>query len=114
MTKRGDNNLYVQEGDVKSRNGGEYEGIVECDGGGFILQRIPSGALLSLGLGTGRTDYIRVAVVPDPCGEGEQTNKAYIERGKDDHTFRLDTRSAQVCSRLFDKIDWDAVGRQNQ
>jgi hypothetical protein len=34
MTKRGDNNLYVQEGYVLNSDG-EYQGRVECDGGGF-------------------------------------------------------------------------------
>ena len=44
----------------------------------------------------------------------QSTNSVEIERGKDDHTFRLDAASKQVCSRLFDKIDWEAVGKQNQ
>jgi hypothetical protein len=48
-----------------------------------------------------------MAVVPDPCGESDRT--VYIERGKDDDTFRLNAVSTQVCSRLFDKIDWDAI-----
>ena len=113
MTKRGDNKLYVQEGSVKNSDG-KYRGVVECDGGGFILQKAPSGVLLSIGL-QDSAGYIRMAAVPDPCGESDRINKSVdIERGKDDDTFRLDAVSTQVCSRLFDKIDWDAVGRQNQ
>ena len=113
MTKRGDNNLYVQLGPVENRNG-QYQGVVECDGGGFVLQKNPSGVLLSIGLGPGRSEGIRMAVVPDPCGESDRINNSVdIKRGKDDHTFRLDAVSTKVCSRLFDKIDWDAVGRQN-
>ena len=111
MTRRADNNLYVQEGYVENRDG-KYRGVVECDGGGFVLRMAPSGVFLSIGLGAG---YIRMAVVPDPCGESERINNSVdIERGKDDHTFRLDAASTKVCSRLFDKIDWDAVGTQNQ
>jgi hypothetical protein len=114
MTMRGNNNLYVQMGFVKNRDT-KYEGVVECDGGGFILQKIPSGVLLSIGLGPGYNQSIRMAVVPDPCGEsGRINNSVDIERGKDDHTFRLDAVSSRVCSRLFGGIDWDAVGRQNQ
>lgn len=113
MTKRGDNNLYVQEGFVEN-NGGQYRGIVECDGGGFVLQKTPGGMLLSIGLGQGFKQSIRMAVVPDPCGEsGNATNSVELERGKDDHTFRLDAASKQVCSRLSDKIDWEAIGKQN-
>jgi hypothetical protein len=112
-TKRGDNNLYVQEGYVENRDG-KYRGVVECDGGGFILRKAPSGVLLSIGLGAGNQS-IRMAIVPDPCGESDRINNSVdIERGKDDDTFRLDAVSTQVCSRLFDKIDWEAVGRQNQ
>jgi hypothetical protein len=114
MTRRGDNNLYVQEGYVENGDG-KYRGVVECDGGGFILQKAPSGVLLSIGLGVGYNQSIRMAVVPDPCGEsGRINNSVNIERGKDDHTFSLDAVSTQVCSRLFGRIDWDAVGRQNQ
>ena len=113
MTKRGDNNLYVQEGFVEN-NGGQYRGIVECDGGGFVLQKTPGGMLLCIGLGQGFKQSIRMAVVPDPCGEsGNATNSVELERGKDDHTFRLDAASKQVCSRLSDKIDWEAIGKQN-
>lgn len=114
MTKRGDNNLYVQLGGVENRDG-QYRGVVACDGGGFVLQKIPSGALLSIGLGPGGSQGIRMAVVPDPCGESDRINNSVnIDRGKDDRTFRLDAVSPKVCSRLFDKIDWDAVGKQNQ
>jgi hypothetical protein len=114
MTMRGNKNLYVQMGYVKNSDG-KYQGVVECDGGGFILQKIPSGVLLSIGLGPGYNQSIRMAIVPDPCGEsGRINNSVGVERGKDDHTFRLDAVSAQVCSRLFGRIDWDAVGRQNQ
>jgi hypothetical protein len=110
MTKRGDNSLYVQEGYVQNWEG-KYRGMVECDGGGFILRRVPSGVLLSIGLGAGYAQKgIRMAVVPDPCGESDKS--VDIERGKDDDTFRLNAVSTRVCSRLFDKIDWDAVGRQ--
>lgn len=114
MTKRGDNNLYVQEGYVENKNG-KYRGVVECDGGGFILRKFPSGVLLSIGLGIGYNQSIRMTVVPDPCGESDRINNSVdIDGGKDDHTFRLDSVSTQVCSRLFDKIDWGAVGRRNQ
>jgi hypothetical protein len=114
MTRRGDNNLYVQGGYVENRDG-KYQGVVECDGGGFVLRMAPSGVFLSIGLGAGYRQSIRMAVVPDPCGESDRINNSVdIERGKDDHTFRLDAASTKVCSRLFDKIDWDAVGRQNQ
>jgi hypothetical protein len=114
MTKRGDNNLYVQEGYVENRDG-KYWGVVECDGGGFILQKAPSGVLLSIGLGAGYNQSIRMAIVPDPCGESDRINNSIdIKKGKDDHTFRLDAASSQVCSRLFDKIDWDAVEKTNQ
>ena len=114
MTKRGDNNLYVQEGYVENREG-KYRGVVECDGGGFMLRKAPSGVLLSIGLGAGYRQSIRMSIVSDPCGESDRINNSVdIERGKDDDTFRLDAVSTQVCSRLFDKIDWDAVGRQNQ
>lgn len=114
MTKRGDNNLYVQEGIIENRDG-RYQGVVECDGGGFVLQKDPSGVLLSIGLGPGGSQGIRMAVVPDPCGESDRINNLVnIDRGKDDHTFRLDAVPTKVCTRLFDKIDWDAVGRQNQ
>jgi hypothetical protein len=114
MTKRGNNNLYVQVGYVKNRDG-EYQGLVECDGGGFILRKAPSGVLLSIGLGPGYSQSIRMAVVPDPCGESDRVNNSIdIESGKDDHTFRLDAVSTDVCSRLFDKIDWNAVGKQNR
>ena len=108
MTKRGDDKLYVQEGYVE-KDGAGYKGVVECDGGGFGLRKAPSGLLLSL-------ERIRVAVVPDPCGEGDQsiTQSIDIEKGKDDGTFRLDVAPTQVCSRLFDKIDWNAVGNTNQ
>ena len=55
--------------------------------------------------------FIRMSIVPDPCGESDRPNNSIeIERGKDDHTFRLDAAPNQVCSRLFDKIDWEAVG----
>jgi hypothetical protein len=104
MTKRGNNSLYVQQGSVEIRDG-KYRGMVECDGGGFILRKVPSGVLLSIGLGAGYLQSIRMAVVPGPCGD----NSEYIERGKDDDTFRLNAVSTQVCSRLFDKIDWNAV-----
>jgi hypothetical protein len=112
LTKRGTKNLLVQEGYVTTDN----RGMVECDGGGFILHKISSsGVLLSIGLGAGYNQSIRMAVVPDPCGEsGRIDNSVDIERGKDDHTFRLDAVSNQVCSRLFGKIDWNAVGKQNQ
>lgn len=114
MTRRGDNNLYVQAGYVENRDG-TYRGVVECDGGGFTLRQIPSGVLLSIGLGAGYRQSIRMTVVPDPCGESAQFNNSVdIERGKDDNTFRLDAVSNQVCARLFDKIDWNAVGSQNQ
>jgi hypothetical protein len=114
MTKRGDNNLYVQEGYVEY-SGGKYRGVVECDGGGFLLRKIPSGVLLSIGLGAGFSQYIRMAIVPDPCGaSGQIANSIDIESGKDDRTFRLDVLSTRVCSRLFDKIDWNSVGKQNQ
>jgi hypothetical protein len=114
MTKRGDNNLYVQLGPVENRDG-QYRGVVECDGGGFVLQKDRSGVLLSIGLGPGHSQGIRMAVVPDPCGESDRINNSVrIDRGKDDHAFRLDAVSTKVCSRLFDKIDWNAVGRQNQ
>jgi hypothetical protein len=114
MTMRGSNGLYVQEGYVEERDG-EYRGIVECDGGGFVLRKFQSGMLLSIGLGLGWKQSIRMVVGPDPCGEsGVANNSIDVERGKDDHIFRLDSTAKQVCSRLFDKIDWDAVGRQNQ
>jgi hypothetical protein len=104
----------VQEGYVENRNG-QLRGLVECDGGGFILRDAPSGVLLSVGLGPGWRQSIRMAVVPDPCGESDRIGDSIdLERGKDDHTFRLDTAAVQVCSRLFNKIDWNAVGRQNQ
>jgi hypothetical protein len=113
LTKGGDKNLHVQLGYVENSNG-EYRGVVECDGGGFLLRNTPSGLLLSMGLGPGN-HRIRMTVVPDPCGEsGRINNSIDIEGGKDDHTFRLDASPIQVCSRLFSKIDWDAVGRQNQ
>jgi hypothetical protein len=68
MTMRGSNSLYVQEGYVEERDA-EYRGIVECDGGGFVLRKIASGMLLSIGLGPGWRQSIRMAVIPDPCGE---------------------------------------------
>lgn len=109
MTKRGDNNLYVQEGYVENRNE-KYRGVVECDGGGFLLQKISSGALLSIGLGPGYSQSIRMAIVPDPCGEsGRVNNSVEIGQGKDDRTFRLNAAPTNVCSQLFDKIDWKAV-----
>jgi hypothetical protein len=52
MTMRGINSLYVQEGYVEERDG-EYQGIVECDGGGFVLRKFQSGMFLSIGLGPG-------------------------------------------------------------
>ena len=54
---------YVQEGFVDN-SGGEYRGVVECDGGGFVLQKIPSGMLLTIGLGTGYKQTIRMAMCP--------------------------------------------------
>ena len=114
MTKRGDNNLYVQEGYVE-KNEGALRGIVECDGGGFRLQKDASGVLLSIGLWPGNDSRIRMAIVPDPCGEGGRiSNSIDVVRGKDDDTFRLYAVSTNVCYRLFDKIDWGAVGKVNQ
>ena len=82
MTKRGDNHLYAQEGYVDESG---VRGIVECDGGGFRLQKIPSGMLLSL------DQRIQMARVDDQCGESDQPNSYIdVERGKDDHTFQLD------------------------
>jgi hypothetical protein len=42
-----------------------------------------------------------------PNGEGKAPEK-------DDDTFRLDAVSTKVWSRMFDKIDRDAVGKQGQ
>jgi hypothetical protein len=42
MTKRGDNNLYFQEGYVENKDGA-YRGVVECDGGVFVLRTASSG-----------------------------------------------------------------------
>ena len=76
-----------------------------------LATKIPSGMMLSIGLGPGFKQSIRMSIVPDPCGESDRPNNSTeIERGKDDHTFRLDAAPNQVCSRLFDKIDWEAVG----
>jgi hypothetical protein len=114
MTKRGSNKIYVQVGNVENRDG-IYRGVVECDGGGFRLRKDSSGLLLSIGLGLGNSQGIRMAVVPDPCGESSRINNSEdVVRGKDDDTFRLYAVSTNVCSRLFDKIDWDAVGKMNQ
>lgn len=114
VTKRGDNNLYVQEGFVEESNG-QYRGVVECDGGGFTLSRTGSGVLLSIGLGAGYKQSMRMAIIPDPCGESDKVdNSTEIEPGKDDRTFRLDVVPDRVCHQLFDKLDWDAVGRQNR
>jgi len=86
----------------------QLRGIVDCDGGGFTLRNTPSGILLSL-------EGIRMAIVPEPRGEtGRIDNTVDIGKGKDDDTFRSDAVSTLVCSRLFDKIDWNAVGNQNQ
>jgi hypothetical protein len=107
ITKRGDNNLYVQEGYV-GNDDGEFRGVVECDGGGFTLRKSQTGVFLSI-------ESIRMAIVPDPCGESDRINNSTdIKRGRDDHIFRLESAPAQVCSRLFDKIDWDSVDKQNQ
>jgi hypothetical protein len=110
MRKRGSDTVYVQEGYVQKSTDRQLMGVVECDGGGFTLDKVPSGVLLSLGdLG------IRMAVVPDPCGESDRPNNStYIERGKDDGTFRLDAVSSRACSRVFDQIDWDAVAKHNE
>jgi len=87
MTKRGDNHLYAQEGYIDESG---VRGIVECDGGGFRLQKIPSGMLLSIDEG------IRMARVDDPCGESDRPNaSSWFERGKDDHTFQLDKRKSK-------------------
>jgi hypothetical protein len=87
VTKRGDNNLYVQEGFGKISDG-KYNGVVECDGGGFILQKEPSGVLVSIGLGPGSNEGIQMAVLPGPCGEGDQNNSTVdLKKGKDDDTF---------------------------
>jgi hypothetical protein len=110
MRKRGSDTVYVQEGYVQKSTDRQLVGVVECDGGGFRLDKVPSGILLALGdLG------IRMAVVPDPCGESDRANNStYIERGKDDGTFRLDAVSSRACSRAFDQIDWDAVAKHNE
>lgn len=114
MKKRGSSNIYVQEGSVEDRDG-KQQGIVECDGGGFILQKNPSGVLLSIGLGKGFEERIRMSIVPDPCGYSDRVNNSVeIEGGKDDRTFRLYAVPNQFCSSVFGKIDWEAVGRQNQ
>jgi hypothetical protein len=114
LTQRGNNKLYVQLGDVENRNG-EYRGIVECDGGGFRLEFTPPSALLSIGLGKGYSQTLRMAVVPDPCGESQLVdNSVAIESGKDDDTFRLDAASNRVCRAVFDSVNWNAVSQQNQ
>ena len=110
IRKRGSDTVYVQEGYIQESTDRKLMGIVECDGGGFILHKIPSGMLLSIG-----DQGTRMAVVPDPCGESDRVNNStYIERGKDDGTFRLDGVSIQACSRAFDQIDWDAVAKHNE
>ena len=88
LTQRGSNKLYVQEGDLL-KNGAGYTGQVECDGGGVALQQMrTTGALMYLGHPNGGK-YLRVAVMPDPCGEGDQriTQSIDIVPGTDDVTF---------------------------
>jgi hypothetical protein len=86
MRKRGSDTVYVQEGYVQKSTDRQLMGAVECGGGGFTLDKVPSGIPLSPGdLG------IRMPVVPDPCGESDRANNStYIERGKDDGTFPLE------------------------
>ena len=99
MTRRGNNNLYVQEGYVEEKDG-NYRGVVECDGGGIRLRRDPSGAIVSIGFGDGYGERIRMSVAPDPCGDGDSNKETIdIERGKDDGTFRLDAVPVHFCSR---------------
>lgn len=110
IRKRGSNTVYVQEGYVQESTDRKLTGIVECDGGGFMLQEVSSGMLLSIS-----DQGVRMAIVPDPCGESDRLNNStYVERGKDDRTFRLDAVSSQACSRAFNQIDWDAVAKQNE
>ncbi len=113
-TKRGDGNLYVQTGFVE-KSDGEYRGVVDCDGGGFTLRKTPTGALLSIGLGDGYKQSIRMATIPDPCGDGGNgENSMEFERGRDDRTVLLNIAPDRVCRQLFDNIDWAPIGLQNR
>jgi hypothetical protein len=114
LTQRGSNKLYVQEGDLL-KDGAGYTGQVECDGGGFALHPRDTGALMSLGRPNGGK-YLRVAVVPDPCGESDQsiTQSTTIVPGTDDAAFLLNATPLQVCTRVLGRIDWDAVGQTNE
>ncbi len=115
LTKRGSNKLFVPEGDLL-KNGAGYTGQVECDGGGFALQQMrTTGALMYLGHPNGGK-YLRVAVVPDPCGEGDHriTQSTDVVPGTDDVTFLLNATPLQVCNQVLGRIDWIAVGRTNE
>jgi len=114
LTQRGSNKLYVQEGDLL-KDGAGYTGQVECDGGGFGLHPRATRALMSLGHPNGGK-YLRVAAVPDPCGEGDEriTQSTTIVPGIEDGAFLLNATPLQVCMRILGRFDWNAVGQTNE
>lgn len=114
MKRRGDRHLLVQQGYILESHGLSI-GVVECDGGGFRLQKDPSGALLSIGLGPSSGDRIRMDVLPDPCGEsGHAENTVDVVAGADDRTFRLREVPGGACSAVFDPIDWTAAQKRSE
>ena len=60
--------------------------------------------------------YLRVAVMPDPCGEGDQriTQSIDIVPGTDDVTFLLNTMPLQVCNQVLGRIEMPLAGQTNK
>jgi hypothetical protein len=103
VTRRGDKHLLVQTAGY-TKAGSIYHAVVDCDGGSFDFNLIPGGLHMSI-------EYsLRMAVVPDPCGEGrEAITQSTTIGGGDDREFLLQQVPVQVCTMVMGRIDWDSI-----
>jgi hypothetical protein len=103
-TRRGEKHLLVQTANLISKTGSIYHASVDCDGAGFDFNLIPGGLHMSIKYS------LRMAIVPDPCGEGrEAITQSTTIGGGDDREFLLQQVPVQGCTTVTGRIDWDSI-----
>ncbi len=84
-----------QAGGPCYENGNAIECGVECDGGGFVLEKRADGNLL---LDLEQRGYVRVL---GECSSGDEEASFDLEAGKDDKQFLLHKTDAKICKGLL-------------
>ena len=89
LKRRGNKRALATGGDCLG--GKTAECVVDCDGGGITIDKLPSGEGLSIGLHSGGIAF---------GGDCDTTTGTWVRPGADDKVFHLDRAPEEACKTL--------------